>query len=109
MVAPNRPLLPPNELVVVELIDYYPHLLGNMLYLWIFGDNIEDRLGKVLYIVFYLVCGFAAGYAQVLISPNSQIPLVGASGALAFLRRKPAYAILPHRARAGPARKNPRP
>ena len=61
----------------------WAHLLGNMLYLWIFGDNIEDRLGKVLYIVFYLVCGFAAGYAQVLISPNSQIPLVGASGAIA--------------------------
>ena len=59
------------------------HLFSNMLFLWIFGDNIEDRLGSVMYVVFYLICGFAAGYAQVLISPNSQVPLVGASGAIA--------------------------
>ncbi|MBA3871298.1 MAG: rhomboid family intramembrane serine protease [Anaerolineae bacterium] len=61
----------------------WAHLGGNMLYLWIFGDNIEDRLGSLLYLAFYLVCGFAAGYAQVLIDPTSQIPLVGASGAIA--------------------------
>jgi len=61
----------------------WAHLLGNMLYLWIFGDNVEDRLGSIMYVVFYLICGFAAGYAQVLIDPTSQIPLVGASGAIA--------------------------
>lgn len=61
----------------------WAHLLGNMLYLYIFGDNIEDRMGSPLYLAFYLVCGFAAGYAQVLIDPASQIPLVGASGAIA--------------------------
>jgi membrane associated rhomboid family serine protease len=61
----------------------WAHLLGNMLYLWIFGDNVEDRLGSIVYVAFYLICGFAAGYAQVLIDPNSQIPLVGASGAIA--------------------------
>jgi membrane associated rhomboid family serine protease len=61
----------------------WAHLLGNMLYLYIFGDNIEDRLGSPMYFVFYVVCGFAAGYAQVLIDPTSQIPLVGASGAIA--------------------------
>ncbi len=61
----------------------WAHLLGNMLYLYIFGDNIEDRMGSVMYLGFYLICGFAAGYAQVLIDPTSQIPLVGASGAIA--------------------------
>jgi membrane associated rhomboid family serine protease len=61
----------------------WAHLLGNMLYLGVFGDNVEDRLGKVLYVVFYFACGFAAGLAQVLISPESRIPLVGASGAIA--------------------------
>lgn len=61
----------------------WAHLLGNMLYLYIFGDNIEDRMGSVMYLAFYLICGFAAGYAQVLIDPTSGIPLVGASGAIA--------------------------
>jgi membrane associated rhomboid family serine protease len=61
----------------------WAHLLGNMLYLWIFGDNIEDRLGKILYLVMYFASGFAAGIAQILISPESTIPLVGASGAIA--------------------------
>lgn len=61
----------------------WAHLLGNMLYLWIFGDNVEDRLGKVLYVAFYLVCGVAAGVAQILVDPNSNIPMVGASGAIA--------------------------
>jgi len=61
----------------------WAHLLGNMLYLWIFGDNVEDVMGKPLYILFYLVCGFVAAIAQVVIDPTSQIPLVGASGAIA--------------------------
>ncbi|MBZ0300811.1 MAG: rhomboid family intramembrane serine protease [Anaerolineae bacterium] len=61
----------------------YEHIIGNMLYLWLFGDNLEDRLGKLLYIVLYLVSGFAAAFAQVLIDPASTIPLVGASGAIA--------------------------
>lgn len=61
----------------------WAHILGNMLYLWIFGDNVEDRLGKILYVIFYFACGFAAGIAQVLIDPRSPIPLVGASGAIA--------------------------
>jgi membrane associated rhomboid family serine protease len=61
----------------------WAHILGNMLYLWIFGDNVEDRLGKILYLIFYFACGFAAGIAQILIDPRSPIPLVGASGAIA--------------------------
>jgi rhomboid family protein len=59
------------------------HILGNMLYLWIFGNNIEDILGPVPYLIFYLVAGIIAGMTQVLIDPNSEVPLVGASGAIA--------------------------
>lgn len=59
------------------------HLIGNMLYLWIFGDNIEDRLGHIGYLIFYLAGGIAAALLQTLISPGSQIPMVGASGAIA--------------------------
>jgi len=59
------------------------HLLGNMLYLWIFGDNVEDRLGHVGFLAFYLVAGSAAGLAQVLPVPTSEIPAIGASGAVA--------------------------
>lgn len=59
------------------------HLLGNMLYLWIFGDNVEDRLGHGLYFVFYILCGLAATFAQLAFSMNSNIPNLGASGAIA--------------------------
>jgi len=59
------------------------HLVGNMLYLYIFGDNIEDRLGHGRYVVFYLLCGAAAGSLQALLHPTSEVPMVGASGAIA--------------------------
>ncbi len=59
------------------------HLGGNMLYLWIFGDNIEDRLGHVKYLLFYLACGILATLAHALANPASRIPSVGASGAIA--------------------------
>jgi membrane associated rhomboid family serine protease len=59
------------------------HVLGNMWFLWIFGDNIEDILGHGKYILFYLLCGVVAALAQVAVSPNSRIPTVGASGAIA--------------------------
>lgn len=58
------------------------HLAGNMLFLWIFGDNMEDQLGPVLYLGFYLAAGAAAGLAQVGIEPTSRVPMVGASGAI---------------------------
>jgi membrane associated rhomboid family serine protease len=61
----------------------WTHLLGNMLYLWIFGDNIEDRMGHGRYLVFYLLGGIAAAAAQTVIGPDSQVPMVGASGAIA--------------------------
>jgi membrane associated rhomboid family serine protease len=59
------------------------HFLGNMLFLWIFGDNVEDRLGHVGYAVFYLAGGVAAGVAHVVANPGSMIPTVGASGSIA--------------------------
>ena len=59
------------------------HILGNMLYLWIFGNNIEDLLGPAKFLLFYLGCGIAAGLVHVLSGPNSTIPTVGASGAVA--------------------------
>jgi membrane associated rhomboid family serine protease len=61
----------------------WDHILGNMLYLYLFGDNVEDRLGKIGFLILYFVSGFAAAFAQILIDPTSQIPLIGASGAIA--------------------------
>jgi membrane associated rhomboid family serine protease len=59
------------------------HFLGNMLYLWIFGDNVEDRLGHGLYVLFYVACGYAAAIGQAMTQPYSTIPMIGASGAIA--------------------------
>jgi membrane associated rhomboid family serine protease len=59
------------------------HLLGNMLFLWVFGDNVEDRLGHFRYLFFYLACGALAGLTEVALDPYSPLPTVGASGAIA--------------------------
>ena len=59
------------------------HLVGNMLFLFIFGDNIEDEMGHLPYLLFYLAAGLGAGAAHVLPAPYSQVPTVGASGAIA--------------------------
>ena len=59
------------------------HIFGNMLYLWIFGNNVEDNMGHGRFLVFYLLCGLAAAMAQIAVSPNSRVPLLGASGAIA--------------------------
>lgn len=59
------------------------HLLGNALFFWVFGDNVEDALGRGRFLLFYLVCGLAAAAAQVAIDPASPVPMVGASGAIA--------------------------
>ena len=59
------------------------HLGGNMLYLWIFGDNVEDRFGHIKFILFYLLCGLAATFAQLAFSHGSKVPNLGASGAIA--------------------------
>ncbi|MDI6889366.1 MAG: rhomboid family intramembrane serine protease [Thermodesulfovibrionales bacterium] len=58
------------------------HLAGNMLYLWIFGNNIEDKLGHLRFIIFYIFCGIASAYAHAITEPHSFIPMIGASGAV---------------------------
>jgi len=75
----------------------FAHIGGNMLYLWIFGDNVEDRLGHLRYLVFYLVGGVVASLAHILTNPSSQIPTVGASGAIAAVLG--AYLVLFPRSR----------
>jgi membrane associated rhomboid family serine protease len=71
------------------------HLAGNLLFLWIFGDNVEDRLGHGRFAVFYALCGFAAAFAQTALNPDSLVPMVGASGAIAGVMG--AYLVLyPH-------------
>lgn len=79
--APVAALLP--ILTSMFLHASWMHVLGNMLVLWIFGDNIEDHLGHFKYLVFYLLCGFAASFTHILLNPNSLVPSVGASGAIA--------------------------
>jgi len=73
------------------------HVGGNMLYLWIFGDNIEDRLGHFRYLVFYLACGFVATLSHAFVNPTSQVPSIGASGAIAGVLG--AYLVLFPKAR----------
>jgi membrane associated rhomboid family serine protease len=73
----------------------WSHVIGNMWYLWIFGDNVEDRVGHGRFIVFYLFCGIAAALGQVAMDPNSMLPTIGASGAIAGVMG--AYFVLyPH-------------
>jgi membrane associated rhomboid family serine protease len=73
------------------------HFAGNMLYLWIFGDNVEDRMGHGRFVVFYLLCGAAAAFVQTIVNPDSLVPMVGASGAIAGVMG--AYFVLYPRSR----------
>jgi len=73
------------------------HLAGNMLYLWIFGNNVEDAMGHVRFVGFYLLCGFIASLIHILYVPDSTLPMIGASGAIAGILG--AYAVLFPRAR----------
>jgi membrane associated rhomboid family serine protease len=73
----------PTLLTAMFMHGGWMHLFGNMLYLWIFGDNVEDRFGKVGFLIFYLLCGVAASMAQYAVSPAMTTPNLGASGAIA--------------------------
>ena len=68
------------------------HLIGNMVFLWIFGDNIEDSMGHKKFLFFYLICGLLAALLQALINPSSPVPMIGASGAIAGILG--AYLVL---------------
>jgi len=88
-------LVPASVLTSMFLHGGWLHFLGNMLYLWIFGDNVEDRLGHGRYLLFYLGCGAAAALGQAGTNPSSLVPMVGASGAIAGVMG--AYFVLfPH-------------
>jgi membrane associated rhomboid family serine protease len=87
-VIPARLLSDPNSLQVITLFTSmflhggWAHLLGNMLALYIFGDNVEDRLGSGRYLLFYFICGLAAAAAHIALNRNSPVPTIGASGAI---------------------------
>lgn len=87
----------PTVLTSMFLHAGWVHFLGNMLYLWIFGDNVEDRLGHGRYVLFYFACGAAAALGQVAVHPSSPVPMVGASGAVAGVMG--AYFVLYPRSR----------
>src|SRR5258708_677757 len=72
-----------SALVSMFLHGGWAHVGGNMLFLWIFGDNVEDRLGHARFLVFYLVCGYVAAYTHAIANPHSTMPAIGASGAIA--------------------------
>ena len=92
-------LLPPAATIFTSMFVHagFLHLAGNMWFLWIFGNNIEDAMGHVRFVTFYLLCGVAAVFAQVLPTPGSIVPMVGASGAISGVLG--AYMLLYPRAR----------
>lgn len=94
-VDPVSALLP--LLTCMFLHGSWLHVIGNMWFLWIFGDNIEDYLGHFPYLIFYLVSGIAASFLQIALSPTSRVPSIGASGAIAGVMG--AYFLLYPRAR----------
>ena len=76
--------IPPEATVLTYMFlhgDWW-HLIGNMLFLWVFGDNVEDAMGTIRFTIFYLLCGVAAGLAHVYMNLGSEVPLIGASGAI---------------------------
>ena len=82
--APELNILLPAATIFTSMFLHggWMHLIGNMLYLWIFGNNIEDAMGHGRFIIFYLLCGICAVFAQAIPDPDSTIPMVGASGAI---------------------------
>lgn len=79
-------------LISIFLHGGWAHLLGNLLFFWVFGNNVEDSMGRMRFLVFYLVCGLAAAAAHLLIDPRSPVPTVGASGAISGILG--AYLVL---------------
>lgn len=82
-VVDNAPINWLTPLTSMFLHGGWAHLLGNALFLWVFGNNVEDSMGRLRFLLFYLLCGFAAAALQVVLQPSSPVPMVGASGAIA--------------------------
>ena len=97
--SPDLVVVPPAATILTSMFLHggWMHIIGNMLYLWIFGDNVEDAMGHARYLVFYLTCGVAAALTQALLDPQSTLPMVGASGAISGVLG--AYLLLYPRAR----------
>ncbi len=95
LVDPGR--APENILYSMFLHGSWAHILGNMWFLWLFGNNVEDSMGRLRFLIFYLMCGLGAALAQVLSNPSSITPMVGASGAISGVMG--AYILLFPRAR----------
>jgi membrane associated rhomboid family serine protease len=94
-VVDNEPINTFTPLTSMFLHGSWGHILGNSLYLWIFGNNVEDSTGRVRFLTFYLICGLAAAAAHVALDPTSPVPTVGASGAISGIMG--AYLVLyPH-------------
>ncbi|MGI9228798.1 MAG: rhomboid family intramembrane serine protease [Gammaproteobacteria bacterium] len=94
---PELAVLPPVATIFTSMFLHggFMHLAGNMLYLWIFGNNVEDAMGHRRFVIFYLICGVVAVFGQVAQNPDSQIPMIGASGAISGVLG--AYLLLyPH-------------
>jgi membrane associated rhomboid family serine protease len=94
---PDLAIVPPTMTMLTSMFMHggWMHLIGNMLYLWIFGDNVEDTMGHARFVAFYVLCGIAAALAQAVPDPDSTIPMVGASGAISGVLG--AYLLLfPH-------------
>lgn len=96
---PEVAVVPPTATMLTSMFLHggWLHLAGNMLYLWIFGDNIEDRMGRLRFLLFYLACGLAAVLAQALPEPQGRTPMIGASGAISGVLG--AYLLMFPRAR----------
>ncbi len=86
LLAPGNEIGIPERLTLISYMFFHGdilHLAGNMLFLWVFGDNVEDALGHFKFLIFYLLCGAAGGLVHALMMPSSEMPLIGASGAVA--------------------------
>lgn len=96
-VVDNDPINLATPLTSMFLHGGWAHLIGNGLFLWVFGNNVEDSMGRLRFLIFYLLCGLAAAFAQVLADPSSPVPMVGASGAISGVMG--AYLLLYPRVR----------
>jgi membrane associated rhomboid family serine protease len=96
---PELRIIPPTATLITAMFMHggFMHIAGNMLYLWVFGNNIEDACGHIRFLVFYVLCGLVAAFAQALPDQASQIPMIGASGAISGVLG--AYLVLFPRAR----------